>query len=76
MKVSHVNLNTTVRLLFQSKDDSYLSLTDIAKYKDPEEPNIVVRNWMRLRSTIEFLGVWEELHNPDFKPIEFEGFKK
>ncbi|MCH5597761.1 KilA-N domain-containing protein [Niabella ginsengisoli] len=55
--------------------NEYLSLTDIAKYKS-NEPNDVIRNWLRLKDTIEFLGLWEQLHNPDFKPVEFDGFKK
>lgn len=56
-------------------DDDYISLTDIARYRS-DEPNDVVKNWLRNRNTIEFLGVWEELHNPEFKPVEFDGFKK
>ena len=56
--------------------DDYISLTDIAKYKDSHEANEIIRNWLRSRNTIEFLGLWEHLHNPDFKPVEFEGFKK
>ena len=55
--------------------NEFLSLTDIAKYKS-NEPNDVIRNWMRNRDTIEFLGLWESLHNPDFKPVEFDGFRK
>lgn len=54
--------------------DEYISLTDIARYKS-DEPNDVIRNWMRSKDTIEFLGLWEILYNPDFKPIEFDGFK-
>ena len=54
--------------------DDYLSLTDIAKYKS-EDPAATIQNWMRSRDVIEFLGLWETLHNPDFKPLEFEGFK-
>ena len=53
----------------------YICITDIAKYKT-NEPDIVISSWMRNRNTIEFLGVWEILNNPDFKPSEFEGFKK
>lgn len=52
-----------------------MSLTDIARYKNPDEPKAVVANWMRLRSTIEFLGLWEQIHNPDFKGLEFDAFK-
>ncbi len=53
----------------------YLSLTDIARYRNSQEPFAVINNWMRSRSTIEFLGLWEKLCNPDFKPLEFERFK-
>ena len=55
-------------------DDDYISLTDIAKYKS-DEPNDVIRNWLRNRDTIDFLGLWEQMNNPYFKPIEFDGFK-
>jgi hypothetical protein len=53
----------------------FISLTDIARYRNSQEPFAVINNWMRSRSTIEFLGLWEKLCNPDFKPIEFERFK-
>jgi len=56
-------------------ENEYISLTDIAKYKS-DEPNDVIKNWMRGRDVIEFLGLWEILHNPKFKPVEFDGFKK
>lgn len=54
----------------------FFCLTDIARYKNPDEPKAVVANWMRLRSTIEFLDLWEQIHNPDFKGLEFDAFKK
>lgn len=57
-----------------SKDD-YISLTDIAKHRNPEFPADVVKNWMRLRSTLEFLGLWEELNNPNFNMVDFDQFK-
>jgi hypothetical protein len=53
----------------------YISLTDIARYRNTQEPFAVINNWMRSRSTIEFLGLWERLCNPDFKPLEFERFR-
>ena len=53
----------------------YISLTDIAKYRNPTEPFSIINNWMRSQSTIEFLGLWEKLNNSDFKPIEFERFR-
>ena len=52
----------------------YFCLTDIARHKNPDEPSIVVCNWMRLHNTIQYLGLWEKLHNPHFKPIEFDRF--
>lgn len=56
--------------------NDYISLTDIAKYKNAEEPNVVVANWMRNFNTIEYLGIWERLNNPKFNPLEFEGYLK
>ncbi len=53
----------------------FISLTDIAKYKS-DDPAAVIQNWMRNRDVIEFLGLWERLHNPNFNPLEFEGVKK
>lgn len=56
-------------------EDDYISLTDIAKHRNPEFPADVVKNWMRLRSTLEFLGLWEELNNPNFNMVDFDQFK-
>ena len=55
--------------------NEYISMTDIAKFKS-DDPNNSIRNWMRNKETMEFLGIWEQLHNPDFNPIEFDGFRK
>ena len=55
--------------------NEYISLTDIARYKS-DDPTAVIQNWMRGRDVLDFLGLWETLHNPDFKPLEFEGFRK
>jgi hypothetical protein len=57
------------------KDEDYISLIDIAKYRNKQEPFAIINNWMRARSMIEFLGLWEKLSNPDFKPLEFKRFK-
>ena len=57
-----------------SKDD-YFSLTDIARYKNPEDPADVVKNWLRRKDTIEFIGLWEKLNNPNFNVVEFDRFK-
>ena len=65
--------NTNITIISVNGDD-YFSLTDLARYKS-DEPNAVIANWMRNRNTIEYLGIWEQLYNPDFKPTEFEGFR-
>ena len=66
--------DTSVTVISVNEND-YISLTDIAKYKS-DDPTAVIGNWLRNRNTIEYLGIWESLYNPDFKPLEFEGFKK
>jgi len=60
--------------LVQIEQQDFISLTDIAKHKT-DDSSATIGNWMRNRNTIEFLGIWETLYNPDFKPIEFEGFR-
>ena len=63
-------------IAIQNRDkQDYISLTDIARYRNSQEPFAIINNWMRSRSTIEFLGLWEKLCNPDFKPLEFERFR-
>jgi len=53
----------------------YISLTDIACIKNPDESKDVVKNWMRSRTTIEYIGLWERINNPNFKGVEFDTFK-
>lgn len=65
---------TEITVLSIGTPDDFISLTDIAKYKNQDEPNVVVANWLRNRNTIEYLGIWEELNNPEFNPLEFEGY--
>jgi len=60
---------------FTKNNSDYISLTDIARHKNPAFPADVVKNWMRTRGTIDFLGLWERLHNPVFKLVEFDQFK-
>lgn len=55
-----------------ANDTDYVSLTDIAKYLDPENPRFIIQNWMRNRNTIEFLGAWESINNPNFNRLEFD----
>ncbi|MBE6069836.1 MAG: KilA-N domain-containing protein [Clostridium lundense] len=73
--VIHANgVDITVVTAVGSEDD-YISLTDIAKYHNPELPGYVIQNWMRNRGTIEFLGLWEQLNNPNFNCLEFEAIR-
>jgi len=65
-----------ITVITRPDETDYISLTDIAKHRDPENPRIIIANWMRNRSTLEFLGLWEQLNNPSFKRIEFDTFKK
>jgi phage regulator Rha-like protein len=66
--------NREISLMVTNQND-FISLTDIAKYKNENDPNDVIKNWMRGKSTISFLGLWETLNNIGFKPVEFDGFK-
>jgi len=74
MKATIIAKGTQITVLSKGDENDYISLTDIARYKNPDEPKDVVKNWMRSRSTIEFLGLWEKLNNPDFKGVEFDSF--
>lgn len=60
--------------LYSQNEQDYISLTDIAAKFDQEAPAVLIRNWLRLKDTIEFLGTWEQLNNPQFKLIEFDQF--
>lgn len=62
--------------LFSEKSDDYISLTDMARYKDSSNTDDIIKNWLRNRNTIELLGFWEQMYNPNFKPVEFDGFRK
>ena len=64
-----------ISIVTSINNEDYISLTDIAKYKNPEFPADVIKNWLRVRSTIDFLGLWEQLHNKNFKLVEFDQFK-
>ena len=63
-----------IAVVSSGDENDYISLTDIARYKN-DAPDDVIKNWMRNRDTIEFLGLWEQLNNPEFKPVEFDGFR-
>ena len=66
-----INANGKEITLLANNTD-YISLTDIAKYLDPENPRFIIQNWMRNRNTIEFLGAWESINNPNFNRLEFD----
>lgn len=74
MKNQTIEVKGTEIVICSKKDEDYISLTDIARYKNPNEPKDVVKNWLRSRSTIEFIGLWEKIHNPNFKGVEFDSF--
>ncbi len=67
-------LDTSVRISRMAEED-YISLTDIARHRDADRSDDLIRNWLRNRNTLEFLGIWEQIHNPDFNSVEFDGFR-
>ncbi|MDZ4822428.1 MAG: KilA-N domain-containing protein [Flavobacteriales bacterium] len=71
-----INVKRTEITVFQSEQSDFISLTDIARHKDAANTDTIVQNWLRNRNTIELLGFWEIMYNPNFKPLEFEGFRK
>ena len=72
-KLRVLDKDVTLTLL---NDADYICITDIARFKDSERTDYIIMNWLRNRNTIEFLGIWEQLNNPDFNPIEFDGIRK
>jgi hypothetical protein len=66
---------TEIALLSKANIKDYICITDIAKHRNRIEPFSIINNWMRNRSTIEFIGIWEQINNPNFKPLEFDRFK-
>lgn len=73
--MSKITVQSTDITIIKVNGEDFISLTNLAQYKS-DEPNVVIANWMRNRNTIEYLGIWEQLYNDKFKPIEFEGFRK
>ena len=65
-----IDVKGTPVTIISSNAEDYISLTDIARYKDSRRTDYIIQNWLRNRNTIEFLGIWEQLNNPDFNPIE------
>ena len=75
MTTQKIIVKGTEIIVFTQRDDDYISLTDIARHKNADEPKDVVKNWMRSKSTIEFLGLWERINNKNFKGVEFDSFR-
>lgn len=71
-----IDVKGTEITVLRNETEDYISLTDIARHKDTEHTDTIIQNWMRNRNTIELLGFWESIYNPNFKPLEFEGFRK
>ena len=74
-EIQKIEVQGTEIAIFAKEQSAYISLTDIAKFRNSNAPADVIKNWMRNRSTIEFLGLWEKLNNPNFKLVEFDGFR-
>jgi len=70
-----INVASYQIVLYSQKNEDFISLTDMARYRDPERTNYIIQNWLRTRNAIEFCGLWEQINNPDFKRIEFDAFK-
>ena len=70
-----INVQGREITLISDKVNDFISLTDMARYKDADRTNYIIQNWMRTRGAIEFCGLWEQLNNPNFKSIEFDAFK-
>ncbi|MGJ3241644.1 MAG: KilA-N domain-containing protein [Opitutales bacterium] len=73
---ARINVQGTEIAVIRRDDEDFISLTDIAKSRNAEHPDDLIRNWLRNRNTLELLGIWEQLHNPNFNPVEFDGIKK
>ena len=71
-KIKTIQVKGNQVSFISSSGEDFISLTDVARYRNPKEPKDVIKNWMRNRSTIEFLGLWEKINNPDFKGVEFD----
>jgi len=74
-KNKKINVQGFEIVLYESNNEDFISLTDLARHRDAERSDYILQNWMRNRSTIEFIGLWEKFNNPDFNSIEFDGIK-
>lgn len=74
-KAKRISVQGRSIAVLTGNDNDFISLTDIARYRDAERTDYIIQNWLRNRNTIEYLGIWEQLNNPDFNPIEFDGIR-
>jgi len=72
-KTTKIEVEDKLISIVEKNNQNYISLTDMVR---DEEGNDHIRNWMRNRNTVEFIGLWETIHNPSFKPVEFDTFRK
>lgn len=72
---AEMNVNDNLVSVIRIKNVDYISLTDLARYKNPLEPKDVIKNWLRAKMNIEFLALWEQMHNPNLKGVEIDSFK-
>jgi len=74
-KTNKIDVQGITIAVTRLEQEDFISLTDLARHRDAERSDYILQNWLRNRSTIEFLGLWEQLNNPGFNSIEFDGFK-
>lgn len=74
-KNKKIEVKGTSISITKNTEEDYICITDIAKHKNRNRSDDLIRNWLRNRNTLEFLGVWEQLNNPNFKPVEFDGLR-
>ncbi|MDR2910463.1 MAG: KilA-N domain-containing protein [Bacteroidales bacterium] len=74
--MAKITVRNTELTVVTINNAEYICITDLARFKNPEHTDDVIRNWLRNRNTIELLGIWETLHNPDFNPVIFDGIRK
>jgi len=74
-KKTTIEVQGAVITVLSQKEQDFICLTDIARFKSTDRFDDLIRNWLRNRNTVEFLGVWERLNNPNFNPVEFDGIK-
>lgn len=65
----------SIQVYTQDFQNDYISLTDIAKFKNEDDPRFVIQNWLRNRNTLEFIGLWEAINNPGFNRVQFDTYK-